>query len=108
MAPGCQKVKDRFNTHMVYLYKVPIAYFVVRSMSESYDREWVVKGPHASMIIKHPIEQLEREILSLLRGRGGMRLSQLWLRCNCHLWEVSFALERLKDEGFVDENPLRP
>lgn len=78
-------------------------------MSESYEhREWVVKGPHDSMVIKHPIELLETEILSLLRIRGAMRLSQIWLRCNCHLWEVSLALERLKDKGFVEESPVRP
>jgi hypothetical protein len=81
---------------------------VVRRMSEPYHGEWVVKGPHASMVNKHPIEQLEKEILSLLSLRGGMRLSQIWLRCNCHLWEVSLALERLKDKGFVEENSLRP
>jgi Mn-dependent DtxR family transcriptional regulator len=78
-------------------------------MSESYeDVEWVVKGPHASMVIKHPIELLETEILSLLRIGGGVRLSQIWLRCNCHLWEVSLALKRLKDKGLVEESPLRP
>ena len=75
-------------------------------MGDSYeDSEWVVKGPHASMVIKHPIELLEREVLSLLRGRGEMRLSQIWLRCNCHLWEVSLALKRLKDKELVDESP---
>lgn len=75
-------------------------------MGESHqDMEWVVKGPHASMVIKRPIELLEREILSLLRVHGGMRLSQIWLRCSCHLWEVSLALERLKDKGLVEENP---
>jgi len=75
-------------------------------MGESHEgREWVVKGPHASMVIKHPIELLEREILSLLSVHGGMRLSQIWLRCSCHLWEASLALERLKEKGFVEESP---
>ena len=77
-------------------------------MSESYeDREWVVKGPHASMVIEHPIELLETEILSVLRIGGEMSLSQIWLRCDCHLWEVSLALKRLKEKGLVEENPLR-
>jgi hypothetical protein len=74
-------------------------------MDESHeDKEWVVKGPHASMVIKRPIELLETEILSLLRVHGVMRLSQIWLRCNCHLWEVSLALESLKDKGLVEES----
>ena len=78
-------------------------------MSESYEKkEWVVKGPHASMAIKHPIELLETQILSLLKIDGGMRLSQIWLKCNCHLWEVSLALKGLKDKGFVEETPFRP
>jgi len=81
-------------------------YSLVSRVSESYSREWVIKGPHSSMVMKHPIEQLESEILSLLRGRGGMRLSQIWLRCNCHLWEISLALERLKSKGFIEETPL--
>jgi hypothetical protein len=68
------------------------------------DAEWVVKGPHASMVIKRPIDVLEKEILSLLRVHGGMRLSQIWLRCSCHLWEVSLALERLKEKGLVEES----
>ena len=68
------------------------------------DREWVIKGPHASMVIKHPMELLEKEILSLMRANGEMKLSQIWLRCNCHLWEVSSALERLKDKGLVEES----
>jgi DNA-binding Lrp family transcriptional regulator len=68
------------------------------------DMEWVVKGPHASMVIKRPIDVLEEKILSLLSVDGGMRLSQIWLRCSCHLWEVSLALERLKEKGLVEES----
>jgi hypothetical protein len=60
------------------------------------------------MVIKHPIELLETEILSFLRVGTAMRLSQIWLRCNCHLWEISLALERLKEKGIVDESSLRP
>jgi len=75
--------------------------------SESFeDKEWVVKGPHASMVIKHPVESLEGEILLLLRVHGRIRLSQIWLRCKCHLWEVSLALKRLKERGLVEESPL--
>ena len=55
-------------------------------MAESdHDSKWVVKGPHASMVIKRRIELLEKEILPLLRVHGGMRLSQIWLRCSCHV-----------------------
>ncbi|MGC8849657.1 MAG: MarR family transcriptional regulator [Candidatus Bathyarchaeia archaeon] len=76
-------------------------------MGGSYeDEEWVVKGPHASMTITHPIEDLEREILLLLKAHGGMRLSKIWRTLNCHLWEVSLALKRLKEKGLVDEAPL--
>ena len=76
-------------------------------MIDSYeDKEWVVKGPHASMVIKQPIESLEMEILSLLRVHRRIRLSQIWLKCNCHLWEVSLALKRLKEKGLVEESPL--
>jgi hypothetical protein len=75
-------------------------------MGESREgREWVVKGPHASMLIKHLIELLEREIISLLSVRGGMWLSKIWLRCSCHLWEASLALERLNEKGFVEGSP---
>jgi len=70
------------------------------------DREWIVKEPHASMVITKPIEELEEEILSLLRSEGSMRLSRIWLRCSGHLWEVSLALKRLKDKGLVEEKPL--
>ena len=71
-------------------------------MTESYeDKEWVVKGTHASLIIKHPIESLEKEILSILRVHGQIRLSQIWLKCHCHLWEVSLALKRLKEKGLI-------
>jgi hypothetical protein len=80
---------------------------VVKEMAESHQHsEWVVKGPHASMVIRRPIELLDKEILSLLNVHGGMRLSQIWLRCSCHLWEVSLALERLKDKGLVEESRL--
>jgi hypothetical protein len=75
------------------------------AMGESSDgKEWVVKGPHTSMVIKRPIEVLETEILSLLSVHGDMRLSQIWLRCSCHLWEISLALERLKEKGSVEES----
>jgi DNA-binding Lrp family transcriptional regulator len=76
-------------------------------MRESYeDREWVVKGPHASMAVARSIEDLEREILSLLEAHGRMRLSQIWRVLNCHLWEVSLALKRLKDKGLAEEEAL--
>jgi hypothetical protein len=68
-------------------------------MGESYENEWVVKGPHASLAVMHPIELLEREILSLLRARVEMRLSQIWSSCSCDLWEVSLALKRMKERG---------
>ena len=63
----------------------------------------MVKGPHASMVTKRPIELLEREILSLLRVHIRMRLSQIWLRCSRHLWEVSSGQVRLNDKGLVEE-----
>ncbi|WP_455367830.1 hypothetical protein [[Eubacterium] cellulosolvens] len=76
-------------------------------MTDSYeDKEWVVKGPHASMVITHPIEPLENEILSLLKIYGRIRLSQIWVHCKCHLWEVSLVLKRLKEKGLVEERPL--
>ncbi|MEM2122070.1 MAG: hypothetical protein QXE79_00350 [Candidatus Bathyarchaeia archaeon] len=76
-------------------------------MEGSYeDREWVVKGPHASMVISRSIEDLESEILSLLRAHKEMRLSHIWRILNCHLWEVSLALKRLKDKGLVEERLL--
>ena len=76
-------------------------------MERSYeDEEWIVKGPHASMAITHSIEHLEDRILSLLQAHREMRLSQIWRMLNCHLWEVSLALKRLKDKGLVRESPL--
>lgn len=75
-------------------------------MGDYEDEEWVVKGPHASMAVKRPMGLLEKEILKLLRDQGEARLSQIWLRCGGHLWEVSLALRRLKERGLVEERPI--
>jgi len=72
------------------------------------DDEWVVKGPHYYLIERRPIEEIEKEIYRLLEEHGPMPLSALWRKLNCHLWEVSAALRRLKSKGLIEEGEASP
>jgi len=55
-----------------------------------------------------PIEEIEKEIYRLLEEHGPMPLSALWRKLNCHLWEVSAALRRLKSKGLIEEGETSP
>lgn len=67
------------------------------------DEEGVIKGPHYYLIKRRPLDDLEREIYILLAEKGPMPLSALWRELNCHLWELTAALKRLKDKGLLEE-----
>jgi hypothetical protein len=72
------------------------------------DEEGVVKGPHHYLIKRYPLEKLEGEVYELLRKGGPMPLSAIWRRFDCHLWEVSEVLRRLREKGLVDESASAP
>lgn len=67
------------------------------------DEEGVIKGPHHYLIKRRPLDDLEGEIYILLAEKGPMPLSALWRKLNCHLWELTAALKRLKDKGLLEE-----
>lgn len=76
-------------------------------LEESYeDREWVVKGPHISLERRRDLGDIKKLVLDLLGKRGRLRLSELWRQADCHLWEISLVLKRLKEEGLVKETAL--
>lgn len=72
------------------------------------DEELVVKGPHYYLTRRRPLEKLEEEIYVLLKEKGPMPLSALWMRLDCHLWEVVAALRRLKEKGLIEEENVTP
>jgi len=72
------------------------------------DEEGVVKGPHYFLLRRYPLEKLEREVYELLEERGPMPLSAIWRNFDCHLWEVSAVLRRLKEKGLVQESASTP
>jgi DNA-binding Lrp family transcriptional regulator len=72
------------------------------------DEEWVVKGPHHYLIRRYPLDNLESEVYRILREKGPMPLSAIWRRLDCHLWEVTAALRRLKEKGLVEEFDVTP
>ncbi|MBS7634976.1 Lrp/AsnC family transcriptional regulator [Candidatus Bathyarchaeota archaeon] len=67
------------------------------------DEEGVIKGPHYYLIKRRQLDDLEREIYILLAEKGPMPLSALWRELNCHLWELTSALKRLKYKGLLEE-----
>jgi DNA-binding Lrp family transcriptional regulator len=71
------------------------------------DEEGVIKGPHYYLLKRQPPEKLETEILRLLREKGPLPLSALWRSLNCHLWEASAALRRLKEKGLIGESEAK-
>jgi hypothetical protein len=76
-------------------------------LGESYeDTEWVVKGPHISLERRRDLGDIEKLVLDLLEKYGRLRLSELWRQADCHLWEISLVLKKLKEEGLVEETPL--
>ena len=71
---------------------------------ELQDDEGVIKGAHYHLLEQHDLDRLEKEVYELLKDRGPLPLSTIWRSCDCHLWEVSAALRRLKDKGLVEES----
>ncbi|MBS7624772.1 MAG: helix-turn-helix domain-containing protein [Candidatus Bathyarchaeia archaeon] len=72
------------------------------------DEEGVIKGPHYYLVRKQPLDRIESEVYDILREHGPMPLSEIWRRLNCHLWEVTAALARLKRKGLVEEADVTP
>lgn len=67
------------------------------------DEEGVVIGAHEALVIQYSLERLEEEVYRFLKDRGNLPISALWRRFNCHLWELSYVLKRLKEKGLVQE-----
>jgi len=72
------------------------------------DEEGVVKGAHYFLLKRCSLEKLEREVYELLKERGPMPLSAIWRNFDCHLWEVSAVLGRLKKMGLAEESDTTP
>jgi len=73
----------------------------MEELPEEYDR--IVVGPHLGLVKRKKIEELEEELLQKIRASGEASLSKLWLTSNCHLWEIAYALRRLKEKGLIEE-----
>lgn len=67
------------------------------------DEDWVIKGPHASLVERRCLDELEEVIYELLKTEKAMAVSQIWRRLGCHLWQVNAALKRLETKGLVEE-----
>jgi len=72
------------------------------------DEEWVIKGPHHYLIKRRSLNDLESEVYKILKENGSMPLSALWKKLDCHLWEVTAVLRRLKEKGLVEESDITP
>jgi len=67
------------------------------------DEENVIKGAHYYLFKRCSLEKLEKEILKLLEEKRSLPLSAIWRTFDCHLWEISAALRRLKKKGLLEE-----
>lgn len=76
------------------------------SMEIITDEDGVIKGFHAYLTKRCPLDKLEREVYEVLRKEGGQPLSRLWRKFDCHLWEISYVLRRLKEKGLIEEKDL--
>jgi len=72
------------------------------------DEENVIKGVHYYLLKRCSLEKLEEDLLRLLEEKGALPLSAIWRRFDCHLWEISAALRRLKNKGLVEELDSTP
>jgi DNA-binding Lrp family transcriptional regulator len=70
------------------------------------DEEGVIKGAHYYLVRQRSLDELEKEVCDLLRRRGPLPLSAIWRNSDCHLWEVSAVLTRLKEKGQVEESDV--
>jgi len=73
------------------------------SVEEIEDEDWVIKGPHAFLVERRRLDELEQVVYEMLKTNGAMRVSEVWRRLGCHLWEVNAALKRLRAKGLVEE-----
>jgi len=72
------------------------------------DVEGVIIGAHASLDRRWPLDDLEEKVYEVLVKEKRVRLSQLWRRFDCHLWELVAVLNRLKKKGLVVEEDFSP
>ncbi len=66
----------------------------------------IVVGPHRTLENRRNVEELEKELLQKIKKEGKVNLSKLWRSTDCHLWEISYALRRLKEKGLIEEIEL--
>jgi hypothetical protein len=66
----------------------------------------IVLGAHKSLSRRRNIEEVEKELIEKISVEGEVRLSKLWLTSDCHLWEIVYALNRLKEKGLVEEKEV--
>jgi DNA-binding Lrp family transcriptional regulator len=64
----------------------------------------IVIGPHNTLVKRRDAKELEKEVLQKIRAEGRVSLSRLWRATDCHLWEIAYALRRLKEKGLVEES----
>lgn len=76
---------------------------VTMSVEAIEDEDWVIKGPHASLVERCRLDRLEQAVYEMLKARGAMTVSEIWRRLGCHLWEVDAALKRLRAKGLAEE-----
>jgi hypothetical protein len=67
------------------------------------NEEPIVVGPHLDMVITQDKDELKKKVLEIMRTRKIARSSEVWKEVNCHLWELYFALEELKNENKIKE-----
>jgi len=67
------------------------------------DAEGVILAPHQYLDHARSPKELDEAIMNLLKERGRMTTSQLWKELDCHLWELSASLRRLKQTELVEE-----
>jgi len=72
------------------------------------DVEGVIKGAHHHLLRRYPLDKLEIEVYQLLKERGSMPLSAIWKNFDCHLWEVSAVLRRLRQKDLIEETSPTP
>jgi hypothetical protein len=69
------------------------------------DVEGVIIGPNASLERRYPLDDLEKKVYELLKKEKRINLSQLWIKFDCHLWELVAVLNRLK-KGLIAEEEI--
>lgn len=67
------------------------------------NEEPIVVGPHLDMVITQDKDELKKKVLEIMKTKKIARSGEVWKEVNCHLWELYFALEELKNENKIKE-----